>query len=230
MSVHHPDPAPALALLGPHLEEPVMRAQRISGIYALLFLESPFLHQWCGLAAFVARHVYMALESNPPGMQRFMGEANLAVFQTATPAFLQWRAGQPVAGAMAPAFATLNQARAALERAETAPLAEAYARNALGQLCDLEQSLVLQPHYQALGPVRRALLSGVCMFRMGFDSAAPIIDFPGGDAADLQIRNAWMHNTVLAHWHDARATRMAELRADCNRIRREAGLPGDLLG
>jgi len=86
-----PDLALADALLGDTLDLPVQRSRRIAGLYAALYLEDPLLHQWGGLAAFVARHIHLAMESAEGLYEGFVSQGNLDIYRATMPAFLRFR-------------------------------------------------------------------------------------------------------------------------------------------
>jgi hypothetical protein len=209
-------------LIADVFHDPPARALRISGLYASLFLESSFVCSWCGLAAFVALHVHRVLLGPTLGYRDVMTEGNLQIYRTILPSWLERRAGRTPGGALGPAFERLARAEALLVDDPVA--AEAEAEAALLELCVVEQRTVTQPILAPLGRIRKRALAEVFLFRLGLDSAAEIVAFPGDDPARLESRLAWTRNQVLPAWERARAERMEWIRADLDRIRRKAGV------
>lgn len=220
-----PDLQRAHQLLGDTLHEPVRRAQRIAGLYAALYLEDPLLHQWGGLASFVARHVHEAMEGAAGMYEAFMAEGNLVIYEATMPAFLRLRDGRPAHGPLRHGFALL--ARADRITHTHLALGERVARRALSILTRIEQVDIVQPAYDRLGRVDALFLAQLMRFRMGWDTAAPVIDFDGSDGRVAHERLAWANDEVLPAWHRARDEHPAWLRGDIDRVRRWAGVRMD---
>lgn len=215
----------ALQLLEPHADEPVARARRIAGIYATLYLEDPLLHQWCGLAAFVARQVYFGLETNLGPLQDNFARGNLSIYQDIVPAFLRFRDGVPVRGRLEAGFNLLRRAdRAALRDASGA---ERLAEQGLLELARVEQREVCQPIYDDMGDVASRFIAPFVLFRVGWDTASPVLRFEGDDPGDPDQRMAWVLSHVLPCWSAWHRTWPERVRADLDRVRREGGFRGD---
>ena len=215
-------PGLALELLAPHANDPAPRAMRIAAIYASLYLEEPLLHQWCGLAAFVARHISMGLEMGLGPLQRHFADGNLAIYSHIVPAFLQFRDGQPVSGRLGPGFELSRQADI-LARNDLAA-AERVAAEALWHFAVIEQTDMCQPAYDAMGFVGRQFLRPFVLFRFGYDSAAPILKFDGRIPANLAQRLTWVKRVVSPAWEGFRRANDVQIRADLDRIRRDGGV------
>lgn len=212
----------ALELLAPHAADPAPRAMRIAAIYAALYLEEPLLHQWCGLAAFVARHISMGLETNLGPLQRHFAQVNLGIYSDIVPAFLRFRDGQPVPGRLGPGFELCRQADL-LARTDLAA-AERAAAEALWLFAVIEQTDMCQPAYEEMGFIGRRLLRPFVLFRFGYDSAAPILKFDGRSPANLKERLTWVKSVVTPAWERFRHTNEGQIRADLDRIRRDGGV------
>lgn len=217
----------ALALLGDTLHEPVSRSRRIVELYARMYLEEPFLNRWFGLACFVGRQIHWVLNSGEfaPHLEliQMLGRGNLVIYQSIMGATLQVRDGAPLSGPLAPGFSLLQEA----DRLAETDLegAEAKVRRALSALCQVEQRVYVQPEYDTLPPAQYALLDRVFMFRLGFDTGAPVLRFRGKQIVNADIRCRWMEEEVLPvylRWYDSRRE---WLRADVDRIRRWAARP-----
>lgn len=215
------------SLLGVTHDDPTPRALRISGLYALLYLEDPLLHAWCGLASFVALQVHRALAGPTFGYRTMMAKANLDIYQAIVPSYLRLRDGAPIAGRMARPFVWIveadRMARTDLPRALRA------SRDAVAELSRIEQTDVAQPVFATLTLWQRRTMRELFLFRLGLDSAAPVVRFPYKNPADLEQRLAFAREHVLPAWEAAQRDRAEWLRADCNRLRQMAGLhEGDL--
>lgn len=212
----------AAALLAPHQDDPAPRARRIAGIYASLYLEDPLLHQWCGLASFVARHVSMGLESNLGPLQDHFARTNLAIYEDIVPAFLRFRDGVAVPKKLEAAFQELRSAdeiaRFDLDRAESV------AADALWDISVVEQRDTCQPNYERMGWLGERLLAPFVLFRFGYDSASPIVKFDGDSPSNLEQRLRWMSDEVMPRWRAWRRTNSEIIRADLDRVRREGGV------
>ena len=217
----------ALELLHPYEEDPAPRALRIAAIYASLYLEEPLLHQWCGLAAFVARHVSMGLETGLGPLQEHFAEGNIRIYQDITPAFLRFRDGLPVPGRLGPGFELSRQADA-IARTNLAE-AERLAARALWHFAVVEQTDMCQPAYDAMGWLGRRALRPFVLFRFGYDSAAPILRFAGSSPTDLTERLEWVRQTISPAWAAHRRAHETQIRADLDRIRRDGGVRLDML-
>lgn len=217
----------ALELLHPFEEDPAPRALRIAAIYASLYLEEPLLHQWCGLAAFVARHVSMGLETGLGSLQEHFADGNISIYQDIIPAFLAFRDGQPVSGRLGPGF-DLSREADALARTDLAG-AEAKAAAALWHFAVVEQTDMCQPAYDAMGWLGRRALRPFVLFRFGYDTAAPILRFGGKDPTNLGERLQWVRETIAPAWTRHRQTHEAQIRADLDRIRRDGSFRLDML-
>jgi hypothetical protein len=214
-------------LLGSTRDEACARSLRIAGIYALLYLEEPFLASWCGLAAFVALQVHRALCGPTFGYRAMMGEANVAIYRAIVPGFLRLRDGVPVPGALGVPFAWLVEADTVTrtDAVRGRQLVEA----AAAEISRLEQIEVAQPIFAKLSYLQRKAMRELFLFRLGFDSAAPVIRFPFPNPADLDQRLRFTREHVLPAWNAAERDSAEWLRADCDRLRRLAGVgEGDL--
>lgn len=212
--------AAAGQLLAPLDDQPVARAQRTSGLYAALYLEDPFLFYWCGLASFVARQVYRALEVSLPGYQKVLADGNKRIYEHIMPLLLQFRAQRRVDGQLGPLFERLAEAESLLlsDPARAFVLRD----EVCGALSEYEQRNVVQEAYAPLPRFQRRFLAKVFCFRMSFDSAGEVIMYRGKDPTDVDERLSWMKATVLPAWARYSATHRELVRADCERIRREA--------
>lgn len=212
----------SLEMLAPYQDQPAPRALRISGLYAALYLEDPFLYNWFGLACFVSRQIHEVLALGGFGLKEMLSSGNLAIYQTMMPAALRLRDGQPVAEPLGPAIAQLHAAEGFL-LAQPAQ-AQAQADQAVITLCDIEQRQIVQPCYDQLPSISRILLAKVFAFRLGYDSAAPMLEFVGDDPANVEQRVLWMNTTILPAWKQWLARDAEWVRADVDRIRRFAGV------
>jgi len=223
MSPIDPDLALADQLLGDTLHRPVPRARRIAGLYAALYLEEPLLHQWAGLAAFVARHIHLAMDSAEGLFEGFMARGNIDIYQATMPAFLRLRQGRPPpVGPFAPAMHLL--ARADSRALDDPASAEALAAQALEQLSVVEQRDIVAPAYRELGPIAAHLLAPLMRVRLGWDTAGPVYDFDGTDARDPAQRLQWARSEILPAWQRLRSHQGELLRSDLDRLRRWAGV------
>jgi hypothetical protein len=225
------DPHDALAdaLLGETLHRPIERALRIAGIYAALFLEEPWLFRWGGIACFVSHHLHRALQTPDPdwddrllgvGLHAVLADTNLLIYRNVVPAWLQYRDGTPIRGPMSEAFNTLRRADDGLLGGPAQ--AERDCRDALVALCRVEQERIVQPQLRRLPRLVQRQLAPLYQFRLGYDSAAPVLRFDGRNPADFEQRWAWTRDRVLPAWQ-AYVAQHAELhRADCDRLRRRA--------
>ncbi|MCK6506853.1 hypothetical protein L6R53_26365 [Myxococcota bacterium] len=228
MSPPDPDLSHAEALLGDTLLRPVPRARRVAGLYAALYLEDPLLHQWGGLAALVARHVHLAMESTEGALERFMARGNLDIYRATMPAFLRFRRRAPAIGPLRDGFDLLLQADT-MARQDLGQ-GQAMADRGLTLLAEVEQRDIVQPAYDELGPVQARLLAPFLRFRMGWDPAAPLYDFDGTDPRQADQRVAWARREVLPAWRRLQQERPDLLRAELDRLRRWAGVRMEELG
>lgn len=212
----------ASALLAPFQDEPPPRARRIAAIYAALYLEDPLLHQWCGLASFVSRHISMALETNLGPLQDPFADGNLAIYAGVVPAFLRFRDGAPILGRIEVGFNALRRADL-LARTDRVG-AEALASLGLWEISEVEQTDICQPMYDRLSWLSRHLLAPFVLFRFGHDAAAPIVKFDGWNPVDLGARLRWVKNTVLPTWTHFHRENPEQIRADLDRIRRDGSI------
>lgn len=228
-----PDPflLQAEGLLGDTLDAPVPRSLRIAGLYAAFFLEEPLLFRWGGIACFVAWHIHKALRSPDlgvddaifgVGVHEVLADANLAIYRNVVPAWLRFRAGVPVKGPMGEGFSRLRAADERLLRDPEAARVEMEV--ATCAFCRVEQEEVVQPRLAALSRFMQARLAPLYQFRLGWDSAAPIIRFHGDNPADFEQRWAWTNDEVLPRYHAWLQAHAEEHRADCDRLRRHAGV------
>lgn len=215
-------PARAARLLAGHDHDDADRARRIAGLYAALWLEDPFRFRWCGLAAWVALQVHRALSGPTLGYRDALAGANLRIWESIAPDLLRFRDGVPIRGPLAPGFVALHHAEGLL--VDDPRRAETEARAALLLHAWVEQRDVVQPVYDRLSPARRRGLRPLFAFRLGMDSAAPTVAFPGDDPTDLDERLVWVREAVLPAWYAAAEGRFEELRADADRLRRAAGV------
>lgn len=196
------------------------RALRISGLYATLWLEDPFLFRWAGLACWVAVQVHRALSGPSLGLGESLAYANRRIWESIGPELLRFRAGEPPQGALGPGFLALRHAESLLV---SEPLrAEREARAALLLHADIEQRKVVQPVYDTLSRTEREALAPLFVFRLGLDTAAPILRYPGDDPTDLDARLGWVRGEVLPRWNEASTRNFESLRADADRLRRRA--------
>lgn len=222
MTDHDPWAERADAMLGDSLHRPVPRARRIAGLYAALYLEDPLLHQWGGVAAFVARHIHYAMESADGAFERFMAKGNLDIYSITMPAFLRFRERLPATGPLRFGFAML--ARADQVAVRDLAFAQRIAERGMGLLTQVEQVDIVQPAYDELGPMQARLLAPLMRFRLGWDTAAPVIDFDGSDARYPAQRLHWARDEVLPAWRAAIGGRPDLVRADLDRVRRWGGV------
>ena len=215
----------ARKLLAPHAGDPRPRSRRICGLYAMFYLEEPVLFGWCGLASFVSRQISRALDDTSLftfPFDGFFAEGNLRIYESFVPDLLRFRDGRPIpeGSPLYAGFARLEQARDASDTASTVVLAG----EALALFSDVEQMVIMQPDYDRLHWMKRRFLGPVCHFRLGWDSASPVIRFPGRDPGDSVQRKRWVNECVLPAWRDAQVNRPEWIRADCDQNRREARL------
>lgn len=214
----------ALSLLGDARDLPAPRARRVSAIYAACWLDEPFLGSWFGLASYVARQVYYALEGPALAWRDLMGDGNLEIYRGVVPAWLLYRAGHPVPGPLSGAFNELARADRALRSrdARDAAAADAHAEQALVELCDVEQRQILQPIYDGVPALAREPLRALFRFRLGLSPTAPVLAWDGrfGAPWEVDARCAWMTAEVLPAWRVARARHGMVLRAEADRTRR----------
>lgn len=228
MTTADPDLSHAEALLGDTLLRPVARARRIAGLYAALYLEDPLLHQWGGLAAFVARHIHLAMESTEGALERFMARGNLDIYRATMPAFLRFRRREVAIGPLRHGFALL--ARADHVARLDLPFGQRLADRGLTLMAEVEQRDIVQPAYDELGPVQARLVAPFMRFRLGWDTAAPIYDFDGDDPRRAEQRMAWATQEVMPAWRRLQQEQPDALRADLERLRRWAGVRMEELG
>jgi hypothetical protein len=214
--------AEARALLGELLDKPEPRALKIAGIYAALYLEDPLVFIWHGLACFVARQVNLALAAPSLGFDGFMGDGNLKIYTSMVGATLSFRRGEKVEGPLEGAFKKLKKARELVERDLMG--AEALVEEAIGEQSVVEQRDILQPDYAQLPDIKEKILKQVFCFRLGYDSAAPVLLFNGKSPANLKQRLDWTSSVILPAWKKWRKESAEWVRADVNRVRREAGV------
>jgi hypothetical protein len=217
-----PDLLLADALLGDSLDLPVLRARRIAGLYAALYLEDPLLHQWGGLAAFVARHIHLAMESAEGLYEGFVSQGNLDIYRATMPAFLRFRRRNDETGPLRRGFGLLLRADGIAARDPA--FARRIAHRGLSLLTETEQREIVQPAYDRLGPIQARLLAPLLRFRLGWDTACPVIDFDGSDPRQAEQRLHWANDEVLPRWQREFTERPERLRADLERVRRWAGV------
>lgn len=217
-----PDLLLADSLLGDTIERPVLRSRRIAGLYAALYLEDPLLHQWGGLAAFVARHIHLAMESAEGLYEGFVAQGNLDIYRATMPAFLRFRRAETEPGALRVGFGMLH--RADRIAARDPAFARRIAHRGLSLLTETEQREIVQPAYDRLGGLQARLLAPLLRFRLGWDTACPVIDFDGNDPRQASQRLHWANDEVLPRWQREHQERPERLRADLERVRRWAGV------
>lgn len=220
----------ALSLLGEFRDRPQERALRIAGIYATIYLEDPFLFRWFGLAAFVARQVNVVLRGTALAMPEFyamLAEGNLTIYRTMTAGALAFRDGELIAGDLESGYRKLMESDG-LARTDL-PGADALVQEALLELCEVEQAVIVQPLYEGLSMNLRHFMAQVYVFRLGFDTARPVLKFPGTDPGDLAQRRRWMTSEILPAFQRWQSESPEWLRADCERLRRHVGVRADLL-
>lgn len=215
-------PALAESLVADFDDRPAERALRISGLYAAIWMEDPFLFRWAGLACWVSVQVHRALAGPNLGLGASLAYANRRIWASIAPDLLCFRDGGEPDGALGPGFRALRHAESLLV---TDPLgAEREARAALLLHADIEQRRVVQPVYATMSETERRTLAPIFAFRLGLDTAAPILRFPGEDPTDVEARMAWVRQDILPAWNHATATRHEALRSDADRLRRRAGV------
>ena len=215
----------ARAMLGPYADDPTPRSRRICALYAMFYLEDPLLFGWCGLASFAARQIFHALEDTSlltSPFDAFFAAGNLHIYEAFVPDLLRFRDGRPVPerSPLHAGFLRLARARDATDSATL----DALAWEALALLSEAEQMVIVQPDYDRLHWIKRRLLGPVFHFRLGWDSAAPVIRFHGTDPGDKVQRRRWLTEGVLPAWREAQTNRPEWIRADCNLNRRDARL------
>lgn len=228
----------ALALLGPTCDDPTPRSQRIAGVYAACYLDEPFLGLWFGLASYVARQVYYALEGPALVWRDLMGDGNRAIYMGIVSPWLLWRAGHPVPERVAGAFNELRRADELLRRhgapdgagAHVAE-ADALAERGLALLCEVEQRLLLQPSYDAVPDEFREPLRRMFRFRLGLSPASPVLAWDNAYGAPWEVdaRCAWLTATVLPTWRRAREEHAMVVRSEADRSRRWGGVTQEAL-
>jgi hypothetical protein len=208
------------------IDDPPRRARRIAALYASLYLEDPLLQSWAGLASFVSHEVALALAA-PTVAAHALALGNLLIYRSMMPNLLRFRDGVAVEPALADGFALLQEAdRVARHDGAAAAILAASAVDALSVV---EQRDVAAAIYVAMSNRTAAVLSRVCLFRLGADSAAQVIHFHGSDIRVADQRIAWMREAILPAWERARRTRGEWLRADLDRVRRAGGVRADHL-
>ena len=212
----------AHGLLEPHADAPAPRARRIAAIYAALYLEDPLLHQWCGLASFVARQVYQGLETGLGPLQDHFAKGNLAIYSDIVPAVLRFRDGRPVGGLLEAGFNALRRADGLARVSVSA--AEAAGIEGLTQISMVEQEVVCQPIYDEMGPTLSRTLGPFVVFRLGHDTAALVLRFDARNPGDAAQRMGWVKRVVLPAWITLHRENEARIRADLDRVRREGGV------
>ncbi len=220
----------ALSLLGEFRDRPPERALRIAGIYATIYLEDPFLFRWFGLAAFVARQVNVVLRGTALTMPEFysmLAEGNLTIYRTMTAGALAFRDGQVIGGDLESGYRKLMESDA-LARTDLEG-ADVLVQQALLELCEVEQAVIVQPLYEGLSMNLRHFMAQVYVFRLGFDTAQPVLKFPGTDPGELEQRRRWMTNEILPAFQRWQSASPEWLRADCERLRRHVGVRTELL-
>ncbi len=218
----------AETLISPWGDDPAPRARRITGLYACLYLEDPLVFSWCGLATFVSRHVATALAAGGVGVGELLADGNLSIYASLMPDLLRARSRVPITGLFQAGFTLLLDAdRVALTDLRAA---QDLVDRGVGRLSHQEQREVVQPLYDEMSRTQRALLAEFLSFRLGWDESAPVLQFRGRDAADVDERIGWMDAEVLPRWAEWRRQAPDQVRADIDRIRRECGVRGDALG
>lgn len=217
----------ALAMLGDVADKPVPRSLRIAGLYAAFYLEDPFLHRWFGLACFVSRQVHYILDLDDHdlgnlGLPEMLAKGNLAIYSTIVPAALRFRRRERLSGSLAPGFDLLQEAD--ILAGTDGKAAEVKVQQSLLALCDVEQRQIVQPHYNGLPRLTRSLLAHFFSFRLGYDSAGKVLLFDGTDPGDPDQRCNWMIKTILPAFDTWYHQDPEFLRADCDRLRRAAGV------
>ena len=216
--------------LGSVSKDPVPRALRISGIYASFYLRDPFLFRWFGLACFVSKQIHRMLTANRLHMDELLhlqlmgmlADGNLEIYSTIVPASLRFLEGAPIVGGLEPGFDLLSRANTLALQDEVA--AETLVQRALESLCQVEQRDIVQPYYTRLPNFTRMLMSRFYSFRMGYDSEGKVMRFRGTDPANPDQRCQWMEKEILPAFNRWRRESPEQLRADCDRLRRDAGV------
>ncbi len=214
----------ALHLLGPSSRNAAERSRRIYGVYAALYLEEPLLHAWCGLASFVGRKVHRVLEVGTAGLfDGFLAEGNMAIYRNLVPELLCFRAGNARQSRLSVALEQLRRAdtTAATNQVEARALAD----DALGRISEIEQCDVVQPVYDRVPEEKQLVLAKQFAFRLGADTAGPVLKFTGKNPANAGERMAFVRGTVLPHWQAWTTREPERVRADVTRLWREAGAP-----
>jgi hypothetical protein len=220
----------ALSLLGEFRDRPPERALRIAGIYAAIYLEDPFLFRWFGLAAFVARQVNAVLLGTARTMPEFytmLAEGNLKIYRTITAGALAYRDGVVISGDLESGYRKLGEGDR-LARTDPAA-ADVLVQQALLELSEVEQAVIVQPLYDGLSLELRHFMAQVYVFRLGYDTAQPVLKFPGTDPGDLAQRRRWMTSEILPAFRRWQTESPEWLRSDCERLRRHVGVRAELL-
>lgn len=228
--------ATAEALISDVLHDPPVRALRVAGIYAALFLEEPFLFVWGGVACFVAaylHHVLVLTETRAEDavigedVNRLIGDIGLDIYRNILPDYLRFRDGVGVTGRLGEAFAQMRAADEALGASTDAGFEQM--RGALVALCRVEQEEIAQPHFASLPLGVQRRLEPFYLFRLGADSAAPVLRFTGENPCNFAERWAWTEQRVLPAYLHVWRTNGQGLRAEADRLRRMSGVKlGDL--
>lgn len=223
--------AVAEALIADVVDDPPARALRIAGIYAAFFLEEPFTFSWGGISCFVSaylRHV-LAVTTTPiedgvmgGDTHALIATINLDIYRNILPSYLQFRDDLPVTGRVAPGLARMRQA----ERALLTDMDEAVAgmHAALLDLCFVEQRDIAQPHFADLPVDTQVRFTPFYLFRLGADSAAPVLRFTGDNPCNFAQRWAWTERQVIPAWLHVWRSNGQWLRAEADRVRRRAGV------
>lgn len=233
MPTLHDAEVAALALLGDTVDDPTPRARRIAAVYAACYLDEPFVGSWFGLASYVSRQVYYALEGPALVWRDLMGDGNRAIYVGVVPSWLLWRAGHAVPGPLSAVFDQLRRADVAMRHRTPAGGAgglvggaEAMAEAGLAALCDVEQREFLQPTFDKLPAEYREPLRQAFRFRLGLSPTAPVLAWDNvyGGPWQLDARRAWLTAEVLPVWQEARAEHGMLVRSEADRTRRWGGV------
>jgi len=162
-----------------------------------------------------------------PDFYNMLAAGNLKIYRTITAGALAFRDGEVIGGELEGGYRKLQQADI-LARSDLMS-ADKLVHEALVELCDIEQEVIVQPLYNDLSPQIRHFMAQVYVFRLGYDTAQPVLKFPGTDPGNLDQRRRWMKTEILPAFRRWQQESPEWLRADCERLRRHVGVRAELL-